>query len=691
MLCSSEVKYVKGVGPKRAEILKKLEIYSIKDLLFYFPRTYQDRRINAEKKEPSFDYVSAFKGTVKDFFEIYTSTSLKIFKIIIDSEGKEIEANLFKRAKRNFDVFAPIKNKIKKGKEIFIVGRADGDFFNPKIGVEEFYFPEDENYKINAERIVPVYSLTSDMDNKTFRGIVYRALDCADYVNEIINPYYIAKRGLLPRVTAVKNIHFPKDLDSLAAARKRLIYEELFLMAMAWAVKKRQTREIKKNRSYEIKRTLLTPFKNNMGFEFTASQKKAINEIFSDMNSPYPMNRLLQGDVGSGKTVVAISACLLAVENGYQCCFMAPTEILAEQHFMTFSRFLSSLNVRFEILSSSTPKKKKEEIISKTANGELDILIGTHSLIESDIKFKNLALAVIDEQHRFGVRQRATLRKKGENVDMLIMTATPIPRTLFLSLYGDLELSVLTDMPPGRKPIKTFKTAEKEAFEKAKDYLKKGGQAYIVFPIIDESSKTEIKSLIAEFERINKEFSDYKTAMIYGRMKPSEKQKIMRDFSDGKIDILCATQVIEVGIDVPNANVMIIQNAERFGLASLHQLRGRIGRGEKDSVCFLISEAKNDEARERIKAMCETTNGFDLSEKDAYIRGVGEVMGVKQHGDMEFKIASIYRDREILNWVFEDRDEILKEDPYMYKKENQALKKELKELYGEKWHIIDLN
>ncbi len=693
MLPSSEVKYIKGVGPKRSEALNELGIFSVKDLLLYFPDSYEDRRIDAEDKDFEFRNSVVVKGIVKDFAEIYTSSSLKIFKIIIFDGKKYIEANIFKSAKRNFDVFSQIKSKIKKDAGIFIVGKNDGDLFNTKINVEEYYFLDDENYDLHAERIVPFYTLSSKIDNKTFRTIIYNAIkhQTHNYINEVLPSEILIKRGLLPRNEAIKKIHFPADTYELKKARERFIYEELFLMAIAWAFKKRQTQETKKERKYEIKRTLLTPFKNNIGFEFTSSQKKAINEIFNDMLSPYPMTRLLQGDVGSGKTVVAISACLLAVENGYQCCFMAPTEILAEQHYITFTKFLSGLNVRFELLTSSLPSKKKKEILNKLENGEIDILIGTHSVIEENVKFKNLALVVVDEQHRFGVRQRATLRQKGEKTDMLIMTATPIPRTLFLSLYGDLDISVLKDMPKGRSGVKTFWVSEEEAFKKTKEYLKTGIQAYIVYPLIDECDKIEVKAVITEFARIKKEFGEYKVEMLYGKMKPSEKQKIMKEFAEGRIQILCSTPVIEVGIDVPNANIIIIQNAERFGLASLHQLRGRVGRGTQQGYCFLVADPKTEESKQRIKALCETTNGFELAEKDLYIRGAGEVLGVKQHGDMEFKIASIYRDKDILLKVFEDRDILIKEDPYLLRKENYALKKELMEIYGEKWNLIDLN
>lgn len=688
-----DVKYIKGVGPKRAERLLKLGISTQKDLLLYFPRIYRDYR---KTKEPCdlVEPVYSVDGIVLDYFEQSTSSSLRILKIIVlnSEDGRRIEVNIFKNAKANFDVFSTIKRKIERGSKIFVVGKAENEFFPDKIDAQELYFPCDDDYELVVDRIVPVYSLTNGIELRQFRRIVYECLKLKErIISEIIPSAIVRKRNLMDRVKAVEAIHFPSNLYELKKARERFIYEELFVMAVAWAYKKRQLLGVKKEHRYQIKRTLLTPFKNKLGFEFTSSQKRAINEIFADMLSPHPMNRLLQGDVGSGKTVVALSACLLAAENGYQSCFMAPTEILAEQHYYTFKRFLDGLNVRFELLTSSTPPKKKKEIVERVEKGDVDILIGTHSLIENTVRFKNLTLAVIDEQHRFGVRQRATLRQKGERIDMLIMTATPIPRTLFLALYGDLDLSILTELPPGRKGIYTYHISEKEAFERAKRLIEEGDSVYIVFPVIDETSKAEVKSLMKEFERITKEFSGYRCGIIHGRMRSSEKQQVMKEFYERKIQVLCSTTVIEVGIDVPHANVIIVENAERFGLASLHQLRGRIGRGQREGHCFLISDAKGGDAYERIMAMCTTSNGFELSEKDAYIRGVGEVMGTKQHGDVEFKIASIYRDRLILKDVFEDRDELMRYDPYLKRDENKNLKREIFQIYGEKWGSVDLN
>lgn len=686
-----DIQYIKGVGPKRAEILSKLGIRTIRDILFYFPRSYRNYS-NVRYNEEIIENAEVVHGRIMDYFEIYTSSSLRIFKIIIrTSSDKTVEVNIFKKAKSSFDVFAGIKKRIERGKEIFVVGKSDSSFFSEKFDAEEIYFSDDEDYNLNFNRIVSLYSLTSGIDQRYFRKVMRQAIEYKDIIDEIIPSYLLKKRGLIERKKAIEMIHFPDNLDSLKKARERFIYEELFIMSVAWAIKKRQILNVKKKHSYQIKRTLLTPFKNKLGFDFTNSQKRAINEIFSDMMSPHPMNRLLQGDVGSGKTVVALCACLLACENGYQSAFMAPTEILAEQHYYTFKRFLDGLNVRFELLTSSISKKKRQEIIKRVEDGEIDILVGTHSLIEKDVRFKNLTLAIIDEQHRFGVRQRSTLRQKGEKIDMLVMTATPIPRTLFLALYGDLDLSILKDMPPGRKGVQTFHVSEDEAFQKAKRLIMEGNSLYIVFPVIDESKKSDLKSLIKEFERIKKEFSNYSCAVLHGKMSGREKQKVMKDFYDRKIQVLCCTSVIEVGIDIPHANVIIIENAERFGLASLHQLRGRVGRGDSTGYCFLVSDVKGGDAYERIKALCETQNGFELSEKDAYIRGVGEVIGTKQHGDIEFRIASIHRDKAILEKVFEDRDEIMKRDPYLKDQENEYLRKEIFRVYGKEWASVDLN
>jgi len=687
---AESVQYIKGVGPKRAEILNKIGIKKIEDILLYFPKIWQDRRPGKNIESPFFQNIDVFLGEIKDSSEVYTATGLRIFKVIIENENIRIEGNIFKKHNRKFDVFSSIKRDFIPGNKIWVVGKIENDFFAPRMRIDEYYlFSDREAPKKHINRIIPIYSLTEGISQKMMREIVFNALNSKwNILNPI--PYNLEiKRNLIPKEKAILKIHFPDTEMELNEARRRLVYEELFLMAIAREIKKRQTKRINKGFTYQIKKNLLTPFKQNMGFEFTPSQKKAINDIFADMLKPYPMSRLLQGDVGSGKTVVALSACLLAAENNKQSAFMAPTEILAEQHYQTFKKFLANIKVNFELLTSGISQKKKKEIIEKTQKGEIDILIGTHSLIENTIKFKDLSLIIIDEQHRFGVRQRALLKNKGKAVDMLVMTATPIPRTLFLAMYGDLDLSTLTDMPEGRKPVKTIHSSEEKAFEKAKEVLYKGLKAYIVYPVIEENNN-DIKSVKKEYEKIKTIFNDFPVYMLHGKMKAQEKQKIMEDFSKPGPSVLVCTQIIEVGIDIPQACIIIIQHAEKFGLADLHQLRGRVGRGERESYCYLISDKAGEEAIERINAMCSTNNGFELSEKDAYLRGTGEIMGTKQHGEIEFKIASINMDKKILEEVIIDKDEILDNDPMLLKKENQELKKELFNLYGKSWNIIDL-
>lgn len=685
----TDLKYIKGVGPKRAVLLSSLGLKTARDLIGYLPSRWKDRR---DLNEPLPDYVekeTVFKGKVISSCQVYTSSPVFVFKVLIKTDKGEIEGIFFRKKNGRFNPLLALKKDFTAQREFWFIGDLESDLLKPRIRVSEYYPTDKENVFLHAGSIIPVYPSTSNLSQRFLRELVFETIN--NYLpleSDFLPKEILIKRGFLPINESIKNIHFPPSLSALKKAREKAVYEEFLLMLCAWGIKKAQTKATNKNRNYEIRKTLLSPFKSRLGFELTSSQKKAINEIFSDMRKSFPMSRLLQGDVGCGKTVVALSAALLACENGYQTAFMAPTEILAKQHYETISRILSGLQVKIALLTSSIKSSQRELIKKQVRNKEIDILIGTHSLIESEISFKSLGLVVIDEQHKFGVRQRAALREKGCNADMLIMTATPIPRTMALSLYGDLDISTINEMPPGRKPVKTYTASRKEAFEILEKEIKAGGQAYVVHPAIEESAQ-EIRSVKKEFEFFSKAYPQIKAGIIYGTMKHSEKEEVMRKFAQKEIKVLFATQVVEVGIDIKGATMMIIQNAERFGLASLHQLRGRVGRGEKESICIAVSEDPSFLACERLKIFCRFSDGFSLSQQDAILRGHGEIFGVKQHGDIGFTIANIYSDREILMKAYEDKQELMQKDPLLKNPKNALLRKKVIEIYAEKLKLIE--
>ena len=698
MATTATLQRLKGLGPAKAKLFEKLEISTLTDLLHYYPRTYQDRRLNEKPNDYNSNSLTVFKGRVLRTQEI-PARSVLIFKAFLENEqGRQIECTWFKKrsfGRFRFDPFGPMKKDFKLHAEVWVIGRREerNNFFGNKITVEEYYPAADPLSALHAGRLTPIYSLTEGLTNKQFRLFMHEALqtEALQTEPEILPPALLAKRKLLGSAQALRGIHFPASLAELDAAKARLAYEEFLLLATAWGIKRTQTKILEKGYLYEIKRTLLTPLRQHLGFQFTNSQKHVINEIFRDLQSPRPMNRLLQGDVGSGKTVVALCAMLLAVENNYQAALMAPTEILAEQHFITFEKMLKNLGVKTAILTSSTKAAAKRKILKELQEGTIQIIVGTHSLIQEDVKFANLRLAVIDEQHRFGVRQRAQLKEKTAKLDLLTMTATPIPRTLALAFYGDLEVSTLTELPPGRQPIQTEAATEKLAFMRVTDEVAKGRQAYIVYPLIEESEKISAKAVSEEFEKLKTVFPQFRLAMLHGQMTQEEKEAVMADFAAHKTDILIATPVIEVGIDVKNATVMVIENAERFGLASLHQLRGRVGRGEHASHCILVAEHAGSIAKERVDIICRTCDGFKIGERDMQLRGPGEILGTRQSGELEFKAGDFFKDRDILTWAIEDRDELLTQDPALLQPAHRLFKQRLIQLYEKNWHLIDLS
>ena len=689
----SPIQFLNGVGPRRAVLFERLGVRTVEDLLHHYPRLWQDRHETPDIHLPTVTDLVVLRGRVLRAARHAAGPRLALYKATLATAHGKVECVWFKHVSRRFDVFSALKKEVAEGADLWVVGRADPDLTGVReMRVDEHYPLSDERWRVHVARLTPVYALTEGLSQRFVRELTHAAVSAhADAIVDAVPAELMAKRRLLAAPQALRGLHFPRSDAELEAARARLAYEELLLLELAWILKRRQTRGIEKGHGYDIKRTLLTPFRAGLGFELTPAQKRVINEIFDDLRKPYPMTRLLQGDVGSGKTVVALSALLLAVENGGQAALMVPTEILADQHRATLDRFLRNLPVRVALLTSRVPKKEREKILARIAAGEIDIVVGTHAVLEEDVRFKNLKLAVIDEQHRFGVRQRTTLRQKGARLDLLVMTATPIPRTLALALYGDLEVSTIDEMPPGRAPIRTELGAEAAAFDAVRREVGQGRQAYVVYPIIEESARLDLQSAKAEHERLRtKIFPGLKVALIHGAMPGKAKTKVMEEFSRGQWQVLVATPVIEVGIDVPNATVMVIQNADRFGLASLHQLRGRIGRGAAESVCFLVADPKTPQARARLATMAATGDGFRIGEEDLKLRGPGELLGTAQSGELSLQVADLFKDAELLAFARADADEVLAADPKLLAPAHALLKRRLLALYQSRWHWIDL-
>lgn len=665
-----EIQYVKGVGPTRAKLLNKLGIFTLEDLITYYPREYEDRskpKVIASLVNDEEALIEAV--VVSKMSEQRIRKNMTIYKLIVRDETGICTITWFNQSY--------LKNKFVIGKKYKFYGKASVVY--GRIGMNSPVYDTEETSK-NTGKIIPIYPATFGLPQTTIRNVMESGLKVVNEENllsETMPKYIIEQYKLKDIKTATKQIHFPKSFEEFENARKRLVFEELLSMQLALMSLKNKYEKDEKGIAFS-KNVKMSDVINTLPFKLTKAQLRVLEEIDNNMEEEKPMNRLLQGDVGSGKTAVAIIAAYKAVKSGYQVAIMAPTAILASQHLESFNQILNRFGIKCELLIGSIKKSKKEEILEKLKNGEIDILIGTHALLEENVLFKNLGFVVTDEQHRFGVRQRRIISQKGENPDVLVMSATPIPRTLALILYGDLDISIIDELPPNRKKIDTYavtKSMESRVNEFIKKQVNEGRQVYIVCPLVEENEEIDVKAVLELAENYKKNvFSEYRVEYLHGKMRPKEKDEIMQNFKDGKIDILISTTVIEVGVNVPNASIMVVENAERFGLAQLHQLRGRVGRGEYKSYCILKYQGKSDVIKQRMKIMQETNDGFVIAQKDLELRGTGEFFGTKQHGLPEFKIANLFEDMPILKLVQALAIKIENEDPKLELEKNKPLK-----------------
>ena len=676
-----DVKYVKTVGPNRVKLLNKLNIYTLKDLIEYYPRDYEDRSKPKNLYECTDGEEVLIEAMAAGRITEMHKGRMTISRLIVKDQTGTCYMTWFNQGY--------LRDKFQTGRMYRFFGKISNK--NGRLEMNSPVYDEIDQSK-NTGKIIPIYPLTYELKQNTLRKIIENGLaEVKGKLTETLPEYILKENNLWDINNTIERIHFPIEFSDFNKARERLVFEELLTTQLALL-------KLKNNYEHETdgiqfsKDVYMSDVINILPFKLTKAQLRVLEEIDRDMESNKPMNRLLQGDVGSGKTVVAMIAAYKAVKSGYQATIMAPTAILASQHLESFQGILEELGIKTELLISSVTKKKKSEILEKLQSGEIDILIGTHAILEENVVFKNLGLVVTDEQHRFGVKQRGTIASKGQNPDVIAMSATPIPRTLALILYGDLDISIIDELPPNRKKIETY-AVRKNMEERVNNFIRKqiteGRQAYIVCPLVEENEDMEgLQSVIELAERYQKEtFSEYKVAYLHGKMKPKEKDEIMERFKNGEIQILIATTVIEVGVNVPNSSIMVVENAERFGLAQLHQLRGRVGRGEYQSYCILKYEGNSETIKQRMKVMCDTNDGFIISEKDLELRGSGDFFGTEQHGLPEFKIANLFEDIAVLKKVQRLALKIMEDDPLLEKEKNVKLNDLVKEKFSSRIEI----
>lgn len=678
------LKYVKGVGENRARLFAKLGLFTLGDLLHYFPRDYEDRSVYKPISEAADgESITVRIRFVSDIAESRPRRNLSLLKAQVTDGVSLMNVTWFNQSY--------IKQSIDISREYVFFGTVKR--IGSRVEIHNPVFEELEHSGNLTGRIVPVYSLTRGITQNMLRKILRNALDAvSDKLVDILPSSFRSQYRLAETAFAFEQIHFPTSMENMEMARRRLVFEELLLLQLGlFSIKGSNNAQ----NGIRFSPVDMEPFLKALPFKLTSAQERVLAEIKADMESDRRMNRLIQGDVGSGKTIMAVLAIYIAASSGYQSAFMAPTEILAEQHYRSVVPLLERFGIKVGLLTGGMKKKEKETIKEEAREGRLDVLIGTHAVLEESTVFKRLGLVITDEQHRFGVRQRARLSQKGENPDLLVMTATPIPRTLSLVLYGDLDVSIIDTLPPDRKPVKTYVVDERmrdRVYQFIRKNIAEGRQAYIVCPLVEDSEELEVESATGLVEKIRDDaLKGLRVGLIHGKMKSAEKDDVMRKFSRGELDVLVSTTVIEVGVNVPNANIMVIENAERFGLAQLHQLRGRVGRGPYQSYCILFNQGKSQISRQRMEILAKSNDGFAISEKDLELRGPGDIFGVRQHGLPEFRIANLYRDMEVLKDVQKAAQYIMAEGLLEKDESWRPLAKRVELMVKEKLQDLSMN